>query len=247
MKKSGAQHGASHRPERGGPLVRDLQRSLAEKDLLLKEIYHRVKNNLQLVSSLLYLESRQARQVETVEALRQSRSRILSIALVHEKLYDAENLEQIDFGDYTRSLVADLVSSSTPEGSAPEPTVLVQVETVQLDVDRAVPCGLLLNELVSNALRHADPAGSPGELRLEVRLSRTAGGQVELVVADNGKGSGQRPETRREPGETQDLGSVLVEQLVRQIEGTMEVDDRAGKRVTVTFPAAPELLVRMGR
>src|SRR4029453_18352621 len=161
-----------------------VQASLREKEVLLEEIHHRVKNNLQVVSSLLRLQSAHVQEPAALEMFTESRNRIQSMALVHEKLYQSAELSRVDFAEYVQSLTNLLVISYRTRAAAV--TLRVTVENVLMGIDVAVPLGLLINELVSNCLKYAFPHGRGGEVRVDLRP--VAGGSTLLVVADDGIG-----------------------------------------------------------
>lgn len=212
-----------------------LRDSLHEKEVLLQEVHHRVKNNLQVVSSLLNLQAGTVSDPGALDVLQDSQRRVRSMALIHEKLYRSKNLAEIDFGDYIRDLVTALLRAQI-NGQA---TVNCHVEAapVFLPLGVAMPCGLILNELVSNALKHAFPNRRHGDVY--VSLSEVAGGQVELMVIDDGIGLPEGLDWRNSPS----LGLQLVTTLVDQLEGTLKVESNGGTRVAVRFsiPAADEL------
>ncbi len=206
-----------------------LQTSLREKEVLLREIHHRVKNNLQVVSSLLSLQARQVTDAVGLAMLQDSQNRLRSMALIHEKLHESAEIACVDFGDYIRSLMASLMASYS--GASASVAVVIDVAPdLQLDIDTAVPCGLIINELISNALKHAFVDGRPGTLWTSV--SRIADQELELVVRDNGVGL---PVDVQELA-TRSLGLRLVNRLVRQIKGTLEMDSSEGARFRVVFP-----------
>ena len=191
------------------------QASLQEKEVLLKEISHRVKNNLQLVSSLLRYQSATIKDKQAQLVFRESQDRIRSIALIHEKLYESKDLGKIDFADYIRSLTSSLFLSY---GASSEVIQLkVQAEDVFLEVDTAIPCALIINELVSNSLQHAFPDGRQGEIRIEIRSGED---QTVLMVSDNGVGFPVDLDLRT----AETLGLELVRTLVDQLEGTIELN-----------------------
>ena len=160
-----------------------IRASLAEKELLLREINHRVKNNLQIVSSLLYLQSREVQDPQARMVFEASQDRIKAMALVHEKLYQSPDLARIDFGEYIRSLTTELYSSFGLRASGIG--LVVDVDGVNPGIDAAIPCGLIVNELVSNSLKHAFPGRAQGEISIKLR---TLGGQHTMVVTDDGIG-----------------------------------------------------------
>jgi PAS domain S-box-containing protein len=204
-----------------------IRASLKEKEVLLKEIHHRVKNNLQVVSSLLYLQSTKTKHPEAVSALRESRDRVKSMALIHERLYQSPNLAGVDMGKYTRNLVSDLQYSNRTEDSSVR--LRVTVGDIPLGITEAIPCGLIINELVTNALKHAFPKGKPGEITIQ--LLKEGANQITLTVSDNGIGLPEHVDFRQSPS----LGLSLVNSLVEQLNGTIELDRRGGTAFVITF------------
>ena len=205
--------------------------SLREKEALLKEIHHRVKNNLQVVSSLLGLQSRAIPDPHMRKMFQESQNRIHSMALLHESLYQSDNLSQIDFPEYIRQL-ADHLFRSYGVGSKERIRLRTQLDNLYLTLDAAVPCGLIINELVSNSLKYAFPEGREGEI--SIQLSEHARGIAKLVVADNGIGiRGDLDWTT-----TRSLGLRLVRTLAQQLGAQIEVNSDGGTQVQLTFPAA---------
>ncbi|MBC7185633.1 MAG: PAS domain S-box protein [Calditrichaeota bacterium] len=205
-----------------------LAASLREKEMLLKEIHHRVKNNMQVVCSLLNLQCDRVTSPEAAQALRDSQNRVKSMALIHEKLYRSASLSRIDFGEYLQSLVSGLVRSYATNGRV---GTELAVEKVELGVDQAIPCGLIVNELVSNALKHAFPEQQEGMIR--VRFQREDG-RCLLAVADNGVGFPSALDFRA----TNSLGMQLVTTLVDQLEGEIQLlRDGPGTHFSISFPA----------
>lgn len=204
----------------------DLLRSLRHKDALLQEVHHRVKNNLQVICSLLSLQTSSTADKRTRGVLREAETRVRSMALVHDKLHHSEDLLNIDFGDYVRTLSNQLLESY---GSPPNNVrVSVNGSAVHLDVDRAMLCGMIVNELVTNALRHAFPQHGAGEV--EVSLSACI--QWTLAVRDNGVGMLRS----QPPGPSRTLGLNLVKMLTKQLKGTVEMRPGQGTEVVITFP-----------
>lgn len=207
-----------------------IQASLREKEALLKEIHHRVKNNLQVTSSLLRLQAAAIDDVHAREMFEETESRIRSMALVHEKLYQSTNLSRIDFADYIRSLGELLFRSSAINPDAV--TFEVTGSEIFLSIDTAVPCGLIVNELLSNALKHAFPDARRGAIHVELRVN--SDGETLLVVGDDGVGLPQP----FDPGRTETLGLQLVQALSQQIDGRFTVEQPAiGARFVLMFPA----------
>jgi PAS domain S-box-containing protein len=193
--------------------------SLREKETLLKEIHHRVKNNLQIVSSLLSLQAEELEPGASRDALRETVFRVRSMSQVHQQLYGTENLNRIDFGAYTQTLCASLVASLDPRA-----VLELDVVPIEVTVDTAVPCGLALNELVTNALKHG--RGTDGSCRLTVRLYRQEG-WVVLSVSD--RGPGFSPEATRAGS----LGMLLLQSLARQLSGELVIGREGGAQVAL--------------
>jgi two-component sensor histidine kinase len=200
---------------------------LAMQDTMLKEVHHRVKNNLQVIASLLNLQANYVRDAQAFGMFKESQQRVQSMALIHERLYHADDATRIDFTDYTRTLAAHLMSSYSPGSAAI--ALQLQVDNITLGIDTAVPCGLIIHELVANALKHAFPAGKPGEIRLVLRASGAA--RFMLLVSDNGIGFPPSIDFRHAAS----LGLRLVHTLTEQLEGTIEFQSNGGTTVTITF------------
>jgi PAS domain S-box-containing protein len=198
--------------------------SLEEKEVLLKEIHHRVKNNLQIVSSLLYLQSRKTEDDTVLQVLRESQNRIKSMALIHEKLYHSHDFTQIDFADYIRSLVGHLMHTYRTVGGV---SLKVDVGQVSFGLDKAIPLGLIINELVSNALKYAFPRDKRGEITVSLR--EEAGREDTLIVHDNGVGFPEDIDFEHSPS----LGLQLVCTLAKQVDGVIRLDRDGGTTFTV--------------
>jgi PAS domain S-box-containing protein len=208
-----------------------LEASLHEKEVLLKEIHHRVKNNFQVVSSFLRLQASFIKAPELHAIFEECQNRIYAMALVHQRLYQAESLASIDFGPYLDALGAHLLRS---HGVDPQRIQLTStVEHMSLTIDTAIPCGLLVNELVSNALRHAFPPGRAGHLW--VTLRREVDGQLRLTVRDDGVGLPEGIDFQT----TNSFGLRLVGLLARQLRATVTLGRHPGTSVTLTFAEPP--------
>jgi PAS domain S-box-containing protein len=204
-----------------------LRASLREKEVLLKEIHHRVKNNLQVISSLLSLQSGAVKDREALEMFKESQSRVRSMALIHEKLYQSSDLASIDLSAYVRELAATLFRSY---GVRPGNVSLeVCAPGILLGIDSAVPCGLIINELVSNCLKHAFPAGRSGEIRIE--LGRQDDNNLVLRVSDNGVGLPKDLDFEN----LKSLGLRIVRTLTEQLNGALEFHNSGGTQFTITF------------
>lgn len=199
-----------------------LQSSLRDKEALLKEVHHRVKNNLQVITSLMRLESRRTVRAETRATLADMQGRIASMALLHEFLYRSGTFAAIDLGDYLRQVAAEAFSSQI----APTASVRLtsSLASLQLGLDQALPCGLLVNELISNSLKHAFPDGRAGEVSVELQPALT-GPLWRLQVSDTGAGLPADFAIDRQSS----MGLQLVSQLCHQIGGTLEVQSRPGQ------------------
>ncbi|MBD2596781.1 PAS domain-containing protein [Nostoc spongiaeforme FACHB-130] len=204
-----------------------LKASLKEKEVLLKEIHHRVKNNLGIVSSLLQMQCRRTQDTEATAILRDSQNRIASIALVHEKLYRSADLANIDFAQYIPDLTTHLFDSYNVTPNCIK--LKIQVNNASLDIETAIPCGLIINELVSNALKYAFPHQSTGEII--VSLEQQDNSNLILIIQDNGVGLPQD----FNPQHTKTLGIILVQGLVKQLRGTMEFNSQQGTEFKITF------------
>jgi len=204
--------------------------SLREKELLLKEIHHRVKNNLQIVASMLSLQAERLSEERDLEPLRQSQERIRSMALVHEKVYRSRDLSRVGFREYIEDLVSHLLRSYRVGPG--EISLRLVAEDVYLGIDAAIPVALIVNELVANSLKHGFPGGRDGELAIE--LSRDSSGGFLLVVADNGVGMPADLDFRS----TDSLGLQIVSILTSQIGGTIKLDRGPGARFEIAFSEA---------
>lgn len=212
---------------------RQIQASLKEKELLLREMHHRVKNNLQIVSSLLSLQARDVTDPALRTVLEECDSRIRAIALVHERLHKEAGMTSIDLDGYVRSLVDTLVRTYGVNGD--KVAVDVAVERFALGIDGAVPCGLIVNELVSNALKHAFPGDRRGRISVTLRLDPGKDHLAVMEVADDGIGLPANVDLRSPPT----LGLKLVTALARQLGGALELENDAGARFRIRFPALP--------
>lgn len=208
-------------------------RTLQEKETLLKEVHHRVKNNLQVLSSLFYLQRQRTAEEPLRTLLDESRNRIQSIALIHEKLYQSERLAWIDFGDYLKDLTSRLRSAIGAQ--SPKARISIQADKTFLDIERAIPCALIVNELVSNSLKHAFPGGRSGEIRITVGL--VAPDLLELAVSDTGIGFPADLDFKN----TKTLGMKLVCSLTNQLRGTVKLSRDGGTRFEIRFSVPPRL------
>ena len=215
-------------------MVEERTAALAQRDLLLREVYHRVKNNLQIVDSLLVMQARQVDDPEAKAAVLGLRSRIYALGLVHHQLMGSEDLKTFDFAPFLRELSNNIVEG----GAGKDITVSVEAQPLDVGLDFAIPLGLLVTELVTNSLKHAFPNGK-GQIRVE--LAQGADGTVSLVVSDNGKGGADAAPD--EPGalsSRKGLGANIIKGLIAQLRGTMSVHTENGTRSEIRV-AAPVL------
>jgi len=206
---------------------KQIKASLEEKVVLLKEIHHRVKNNLQIISSLLYLQSKNIKNEEALEMFRDSQNRVKSMALVHEKLYQSKDLAKINFEKYIRNLTNHLFRAYRTNSNAIK--LKINVNDVSLSIDTAIPCGLIINELVSNSLKYAFTEGREGEIRID--LHSDGANKFRLIVSDNGAGFPKDLDFRNSPS----LGLQLVNSLTNQLDGTIKLDGSSGTEFKITF------------
>jgi len=203
---------------------KQIYRNLQEKDVLLKEVHHRVKNNMQVISSLLRMQSRFIKDEESMRMFMESQNRVRSMALIHEKLYQSDDLANINSRQYISSLMGNLVHSYKTEGKV---KIKLDIQDQLLDVNLAIPVGLIINELVSNSMKYAFN-GKAGEIQLHMGKEKD---KYELLVKDNGEGF---PENF-DPTKTDSLGMQLVTALTRQIHGEYDFYNKNGANFKITF------------
>jgi PAS domain S-box-containing protein len=204
-----------------------IKASLEEKVVLLKEIHHRVKNNLQVISSLLYLQNAKTKSSRVRDILQDSQNRVKSMALIHEKLYQAKDLAHVDLAEYVRNLTGYLGRLYTAQASNVQ--LKVKVDNVFLGIDTAMPCGLIINELVSNSFKHAFPNSRSGQIAVELQADQER--DFVLYVRDNGVGFPTSVDFRS----TSSLGLQLVNTLVRQLNGSIELHRNGGVEFMIRF------------
>jgi len=200
---------------------------LAEKEVLLGEIHHRVKSNMQIISSLLNLQSSHMKNKDFIKMVKNSQSRVRSIALIHEKLYRSQDLSRINFSEYVQSLAVHLFQFNQINSNLIK--LKMNLENVFLDIQTAVPCGLILNELITNSLKHAFPEGRGGEIIVELHPLEEH--TFQMVVKDNGVGIPKDLDINY----TTTLGFQIAAMLVKQIEGLMEVQKEGGTTIKIVF------------
>jgi PAS domain S-box-containing protein len=213
----------------------NIKASLKEKEVLLKEIHHRVKNNLYVVASLLELQADSVRDPQINKLFEDSQHRIYSMALIHEKLYRSENLAQINFGNYLEDLVANLFASYTLQEKQIQLTI--NAEPIFLNIETATPCGLIVNELVSNAIEHAFPDNREGSIRIDFYPDRSIDSykngesNLHLIISDNGIGFPANLDFQA----TNSMGFQVICTLIEQLEGTIELDRTKGTLFLLKF------------
>ncbi len=202
-----------------------LLHTIHEKETLIKEIHHRVKNNLQLISSIIYLKLHSVTDVDIRSFLEDTRQKIRSIALIHERLLQTETLDKVEISDYLGKLIQDLKVTYFRDGVQLE--IETELDKDMLSLDMAIICGLIVNELLTNAIKHAFPGNRAG--RIVIRFRR--GERYSLMVADNGVGLSPAVE----PGSSPSFGMQLIDVFVKQLNGSLLIDRTEGTKFTIEF------------
>ncbi|RPI16702.1 MAG: response regulator [Ignavibacteriae bacterium] len=203
-----------------------IRQSLRDKEILLKEIHHRVKNNLQIISSIIKLQASYSTDPHTKDICKDLQTRVMAMALIHQKLYQTESLSKIDFKDYLQKLVFQLVN--VYRLSEQQIFVNLNLENLELDVDTAVPCGMLISEIVSNSLKHAFPNGNNGEISIKVDKQES---YYMLNVKDNGIGL----PNDKDLTSAHSLGMQLIKSLTAQLAGTLNIKTNHGTEYNIKF------------
>ena len=203
-----------------------IKKSLKEKEILIQEIHHRVKNNMQVITSLLKLQSRFIKNEYDKELFKDSYNRVKSMSLVHEKLYGSKDLSNIDFGSYVIRLTELLMNSMNIRPTKIK--INVEIEEIFLDINRAIPCGLIINELVSNSLKYAFPESMSGTITISIEIDES---EYILIISDDGIGFPDNIKFN----DTETLGMQLVVTLVEQIKGKIELDNSNGTFFRINF------------
>ncbi|MEN6573901.1 sensor histidine kinase [Methanobacterium aggregans] len=203
-----------------------IRASLDEKNVLLQEIHHRVKNNMQIISSLLSLQSRYVTDEDALEVFKESQNRVKSMAMIHEKLYMSRNFTKINFGEYIKNLTTYLFQSYVVDSESVK--LVVDVEDVTFGIDTAIPCGLIINEIVTNSIKYAFPEDRVGEITIKLWAEDKT---ILLEISDDGVGV---PDDFSIV-ETKTLGLQLVATLVKQLEGTIELMPQEGTKFRISF------------
>ena len=207
-------------------IERQMQESLNEKEILLQEVHHRVKNNLQVISSILNLQSSYVKDENSLNILRESQNRIKSMSFIHESLYQTKDFSGIEFGGYILSLANNLVHSYSLEVGMVN--LKTDFDDTYLSLDQAIPCGLIANELISNSLKYAFDKGQQGEIYVSAKHK---GSKVTLIIADNGKGLPEGFDYEN----SDSLGLQLVYTLKDQLDASIEVNSKDGTKYLITF------------
>jgi PAS domain S-box-containing protein len=206
--------------------IERIESALKEKEILLKEIHHRVKNNLQIISSLLNLQSGYIKDKDSIAIFKESQNRIRSMAIIHEKLYQSKDMSQIDFSEYVSELVSNLFGSYSLNSAL---IILHQnINNILLEIDLAINLGLIINEIVSNAFKHAFPSGSKGNLYISLKKNEQ---KYELIIEDDGIGFSSEIDFRT----TESLGLQLIITLVEQIGGEIFLFREKGTKFVIKF------------
>jgi len=208
-------------------LHHELKAALKEKETLLQEIHHRVKNNMQIILSLIRLQSRNIKDPEAKDAFKDCQNRIMSIALIHDRFYHSKDLSRIDFAEYIPPLIIHLFHSLGVSESSVK--LDINVKDVLLDIYNAIPCGLIINELVSNSLKHAFPKGAKGKIQVDMHPQEK--GEYTLTIRDNGKGMPKEIDWEN----PESLGMQMVHDLIKQINGSVEYYRKGGTTFKITF------------
>jgi len=204
-----------------------IQDALQQKDLLLREVHHRVKNNLQVIHSLLDLQALKSNDSELIGMLRDSQNRVRSMSLIHQTLYQSQNFAQVDFQRFLGELLPRLTEAyGSMSGQV---AIEIQAHEVKLPINEAIPCGLIVNELVSNALKHGFPNQQRGTILVEIR--EQAEQRIELSISDDGQGIPDSLDLTR----TGSLGLQLVHLLTRQLHGTLDIQREKPTRFSLSF------------
>jgi PAS domain S-box-containing protein len=205
----------------------DLKSSLNEKTVLLREVHHRVKNNMQIISSLLNLQSNRIQDQAMRDIFRDSQNRIHTMAIVHERLYQSQNFNRIEFKPYIQGLADSLFRSYNTRQDRIQ--LEIKADDIYLDLNHAIPLGMIVNELISNSLKHAFPDGAPGRIHLEFNLDSSD--QLRLVIRDDGIGMPKNSEKTSEG-----FGMEMVHTLAAQLDGRLVFSSDGGTTVDLIFP-----------
>jgi PAS domain S-box-containing protein len=204
----------------------EIKASLKEKNILIQEIHHRVKNNMQIISSLLSLQTQYVDDKGAVDLLKESQNRVMSMAMIHEKIYLSKDLIHINFQDYIQNLVSNLFNSYDIKKSRIKPRL--EIDDINLNIETAVPCGLIISEIVSNSLKYAFPDNMEGEIYISLK---TSGDKFRLIIGDNGVGLPEDFDFEN----IGSLGLLLVNNLTEQIDGEIKINSKNGTEYDISF------------
>ena len=202
-----------------------IKKSLKEKEVLLQEVHHRVKNNLQIISSILNLQTRTIKDPKILELIKETRYRIMSMSFIHDLLYQTKDFSNIDFSKYLQNITSNIMNTYTVNKNI---ELKLNTEAIYLDLDNAIPCGLIVNELITNAFKYAFPGDKKGEIIVELKKQND---RVVLSVADNGVGISKKINYQT----TESLGFQLINSLVSQIDAELVYENSLGTKFTLTF------------
>ncbi|MCP4283226.1 MAG: hypothetical protein GY792_02060 [Gammaproteobacteria bacterium] len=208
-------------------LLTEVKDSLKEKEVLLQEIHHRVKNNMAVISSLLDLHMDQIQNQEAAAVLQDSQQRVRAMAMAHEELYRSKDLAHLKLSEYISNLVSSIEQLFGVVAN--RITIQTQVENLPVNMDQAIPLGLIINELVTNAMKHAFPEGRPGTITVSMESKEEV--DIDLMVADDGIGIPEELDWRN----TDTMGLMIAVNLVQQIRGSIELDRSRGTCWDITF------------
>jgi two-component system, sensor histidine kinase PdtaS len=208
-------------------LVDILKKSLHEKEILLKEVHHRVKNNLQVITSLLKLQSHHVTDPKLLYIIKETQNRIMAMSFAHQKLYQSKNFSEVDFCDYLKKIISQITHIFGTESK--NIRIKVNCENAMLGIETIIPCGMLVNEIITNSVKHAFPGNKRGEIKVTFR--KADGDKYRLTVSDNGVGI---------PGgvdiaDAKTLGLQLIETLAKQLEAKTELHGKNGTEYRITF------------
>ncbi|MFN3916516.1 MAG: PAS domain S-box protein [Flavobacteriales bacterium] len=206
-----------------------LLESLKEKEILLKEVHHRVKNNLQVISSILNLQSSFVTDKDTISILKEGQNRIKSMSFIHEILYQTKNFSEVNFADYLNNLITNLFHTYAINSSNIK--LVKDIDNIRVSLDQAIPCGLIVNEIISNALKYAFPNNAKGEIFLSLKQEHN---QIQIRIEDNGIGLPKNFDVEN----SSSLGLQLVYTLIEQLDGTIKVNSKKGTKYLITFAPA---------
>lgn len=203
-----------------------IKASLREKNVLLREIHHRVKNNMQVISSLLNLQSRHAEDEKALDMLRGIQNRVKSMTLIHERLYQSKDIAKVSFAEHVQTLISHLFSSYGADARAVK--LNINIKDVLLDINTAIPCSLIINEIISNSLKHAFPGGRKGEIKVAMHPINEK--EIRLIISDDGIGLPEETDFRK----TDSLGLHLVRLLAEdQLHGDIKMDRTKGTNFNI--------------